>query len=295
MGFGAWTSLQALTDLVSKTVPLLILNRCATAVDVASFHLGRMPDQHLRRLASAASLPAQPALTSIYATKGEGALDDLYYRGGRYHLWVTLCIVAPLLVFGREIVVLYAGSNYAPAAMVILGLLAVYPFLWASAMFYRVAHAIGRVSAYYVCDIVVQLVALGAIWYAVKIRGWGAPGAGLAIGVTGGLLHILLIWPMGLRLVRGKWSRFFRETFLPGVLPFAGAMLTCFVFAAFSPMNSWLTIGAGCAAAGVVYVALLGCFCLDAVDRDLVGRALRRFRRSPQPETADIALEKEST
>jgi hypothetical protein len=182
------------------------------------------------------------------------------------------------LVFGKQIIELYAGSKYVATPGVIVWLLAVYPFLWASAMFFQVAHAIGKVGAYYICDIVVQAVTFGAMFYAIAYRGLGATGAAMAMGLAGGALHVFLIWPMGLRLVNGRWDRFVRQTLLPGVVPFASAFAACHAFAMFIPMNSWLMIGFGSSVAFSVYVAVMLMFCLDSVDRDLLGRLVQRIR-----------------
>jgi O-antigen/teichoic acid export membrane protein len=275
--FGAWTSIQGITGLASSTAPTLLLNRFASALDVASFHLGRLPEIQIRGLAAVAAGPALPALTRIYAIGGEGSLNDLYYRGGRYFLWVTLLLVAPLLVFAKQIIHLYAGENYAPAAAVMVALFAVYPFHWASAMFFQVAHATARIGAYYICDVVVQACTLLALFYAVR-QGFGAPGAGLAIALVGGSLHLLLIWPMGLRLVNGSWKQFILQTIIPGVVPFLSALLACHAFLAFVDLNSWSMIVLGSGMAAVVYCAALGVFCLDSEDRSLLARATARLR-----------------
>ena len=279
--FGGWTSLQGITALISGAAPTLLLNRFGTALDVTAFYLGRLPDIHIRSMAGAASSPAQPAMTSIFAKQGAVPLRDLYYRGGRYFLWVTLPLVAPLLIFGRQIVSLYAGAQYAPAATVIFWLLAFYPFIWASAMFFQVAHAIGRIGAFYACDAIVQAVTLLALWYAVSSRGLGAAGAAMGIGLAGGILHVVLIWPMGLRLVEGRWSIFARQTLLPGLLPFASACVACYVFSLGVEVNSWPMIASACVLSLAVYCVVLLVWCLDLVDRDVAARIAHRFLTLP--------------
>ena len=289
LGFGAWTSVQGLTNLIATSAPALILNRAASPVDVASFHLGRLPDLQLRRVATAAATPLQPMLTSLQAVRGEAALHELYYRGGRYHLWIILLAAVPLVLFADAIILLYAGENYAMAAAVLVPLLAVYPLAWASAMFYRIAHAIGRIGAYYVCDLVVQGVTLLALLYAVVVRGLGAPGAALAIAGTSGVLHVVLVWPMGLRLIRGRWSLFLRQTLLPGTVPAVAAAGACLLFRQAVPLDNWWRIGAGSLLAGLVYVAVLLAFCLAPPDRALLARVLTRFRgRSSVPPASEL-------
>jgi hypothetical protein len=159
-----------------------------------------------------------------------------------------------------------------------IALLGVYPFLWASAMFFQVAHAIGKIGAYYICDIVIQSVTLLVLFYAVANRGLGAPGAAMSIALVGGILHVFLIWPMGLRLVKGQWNLFLRQTFVPGVLPFAWACVACYVFSRVFETRSWPMIALACAVAALVYLLVLLRFCLDGVDRDLFARFTGRLR-----------------
>jgi len=270
MEFGAWTSVQGLTNLMSNTVPFLLLNRFGSAMDVSSFHLGRLPDVQFRRLALAAITPVQPALTCTFATAGEGAMEESYIRGGRYHLWLTLIGIAPFLVFAKPIATLYAGEGYEGVGLVMLATLGCYPAIWASAMFYRVAHAIGRVRNYYVCDVFVQVAALLAMFLAVAWFGLGAAGAAMAMSLTLITMHFVLIWPMGLRLVGGSWSRFVRGTLLPGLAPFGVALGLCHALAWVWDVNDWWLLGGVAGVAVIGYLATVFGLCLDASDRAFV-------------------------
>jgi O-antigen/teichoic acid export membrane protein len=277
-GFGIWTTVGGITSMVSSTVPMLLLNRFGTALDITVLHLGRLPDTQLRNVISAISGPAQPALTRMFAREGAGALTNLYYRGGRYYLWLALVFVGPLLVYGRELVVLYAGPQYAGAASVMMLLLGIYPCIWASAMFFQVVFAMGKVREFYLCDLVIQLVTLGALYYLVVKCGMGASGAALALGLTSGVLHMVLIWPMGLASVGGRWSNFARQALLPGVVPFAASVAVAWGLREVFEPNSWFSLGAASAGSVVVYLLVMITFCLDPFDRSLVARGLAKAR-----------------
>jgi hypothetical protein len=162
--------------------------------------------------------------------------------------------------------------------VVIFAVLAAYPFLWASAMFYQIAHAIGRVRPYYLCDLAIQMTTVAALVYAVAVKGMGAAGAAMAMGLTHGLLHILLVWPAGLMLVGGTWGQFVRQTLVPGFAPFGVALLACYGLKGVVELNSWLLVGLGTLAAIAAYGAVLLLWCLDAVDRDLAERFAVRIR-----------------
>lgn len=278
LSFSAWTMVQAATTLVQRAFPVLLLNQHGTAVDVAAFHVGNLPDTQLRRLVNAAAGPAQPALTSLYATGGAAALTPLYFRGGRYHLWVTLAAAAPLLAFAGPLARLYAGETYAAAAEVLLCVTGVYPLVWASAMFYQTAYAVGRIGAFNICSLVLTAATVLLLLLLVPGLGLGAAGAGLALALAFGLTHLLMIWPLGLRLVRGSWGAFLRRTLVPGSAPFAAGLAAGLAVRALVPPADWGSLALGAGAALLAYGVALPA-CLDAEDRALARRALARLRR----------------
>ena len=51
------------------------------------------------------------------------SLGRLYFRGNRYILWMSLSLVAPLVVYSRSIIDAYVGDTYADAAVVMAILL----------------------------------------------------------------------------------------------------------------------------------------------------------------------------
>ncbi|CUH49081.1 hypothetical protein [Ruegeria atlantica] len=277
LSFSLWTLFQGLNNLVLKAVPALLLNRNSSAIDVASFHIGSLADTQIRKLVVAAAAPAKPALTTIYATEGESTLQSLYYHGGRYFLWVTLFLLPPLLVFAYPLIMLYAGDKYNLAAPVMLLLLGVYPLIWASGMFYEIAYAVGRIRAYNVCIMVLSLSALTGMWYFVVVHNMGALGAAIALSGAYVLVYPLLMWPIGLWLVRGKWSTFLLKTLFPGLGPFAAACLGCLIFSKVFPIDGWGKFFLGCGLSSLVYVGVLFTMCINQNDRELLVRARRKI------------------
>jgi O-antigen/teichoic acid export membrane protein len=269
--FGAWTSTTAVADFVSKTAPILLLNRFATPIDLAVFHLGKLPDLQLRKIISAVMIPMEPALTSIYAKQGESVLQAAFYRGNRYCLWIALFFIGPLIIFADNIVHLYVGEKFSDSAMVMALTLARYPFLFATAMFYRVSQASGRVSAFYRGQIVVELASLGSIYAACRL-GTGAVGVSVAIFAAESAMTVLLIWPIGLRFVDGRWSDLVRKVLVPGLIPFAVACFVCLCADQAFENDSWLSILATSAIAGCAYIVAMW-YCLDDLDHQFFVRA----------------------
>ena len=278
MRFSLWTSVQGFTNLANRMVPVMLLNHNAGAVDVNAFYIGQLPDTQIRKLTSAAVRPAQPALTHIYATQGPAALQPFYYRGGRYHLWAALFLAAPLVAFAFPLIRLYVGEAYQDAAWVLISILGVYPLTWASAMFFVVAYATGRIEAFNICALVMSVVLIALLLVLVVWRGMGVTGAAWAFALAYGGSHLLLIWPLGLRLVQGHWSDFFRLSVVPGSAPFLAATMTGLLFAAAVPITTWGAFSLGTGLSLVVYAAVLLLFCMDPTDRDLAGRMVARIR-----------------
>ena len=278
LGFSLWTMFQGFNNLVLKALPALLLNRHSSAVDVATFHVGSLADTQIRRLVVAASTPAKPALTTIYATEGESALQSFYYRGGRYYLWAAMFLVPPLLVFAYPLIDLYVGERYLQAATVMIVLLATYPFTWASGMFYEIAYSVGRIKAFNLCLLMLSLTALAGMWYFVVMRDMGAMGASLGLGAAHVLVYLFVMWPTGLWLVKGAWSVFIRKALVPGLAPFATAIFACLAYAEAFPISGWLGFFAGCGLSMLIYVFVLVAICLDDTDRKLVKRAGQKIR-----------------
>lgn len=277
LSFSLWTSVQGLNLFVQRAAPALLLNRFSNEVNVAAFYVGNLPNQQMRKLIQAAAGPATPALTALYATEGEAALQEFYYRGGRYHLWAALFLTPPLIIYAEPLIRLYVGGSYIEAAMVMLLLLASYPFNWASAMFYQIAYATGRIRAYNICSIALAITAMAGMYYLVAVRDMGAIGAAWGMAGGFGLAQLVIIWPFGLRLVHGSWRRFLRSTLLPGMAPFLAALLACWLFELVLPVDSWLRFFMGCGISALVYLGVLLGLCLDLSERQTMHQMLRRI------------------
>lgn len=283
LSFSMWTSVQGLNMFVQRALPALLLNRFSTGVDVAAFYVGNLPNQQIRKLTQAAAGPATPALTSIFATQGEEALQKYYYQGGRYHLWGTLFLLPPLIIFAHDLIILYVGETYLEAATVMIVLLIIYPFHWATAMFYQIAYATEKIKAFNITSIGLALTSGAAMYYFVAMRDLGAAGA--AYGMATGFIatQIFLIWPMGLRLVKGSWRVFLRETMMPGLVPFLSALGLCVIYDQVIGSDSWLKFIGGCAVSAIGYIAVLLLTCLDDIDRtilqDMKGKLRRRMKK----------------
>jgi hypothetical protein len=125
---------------------------------------------------------------------------------------------------------------------------------------------------------VMSVVLIALLLALVVWRGMGVTGAAWSFALAYGGSHLLMIWPLGLRLVQGRWSDFFRLSVLPGTAPFAAATLAGLVFAAAAPITTWGGFALGTGLSFAVYAVVLLMFCMDPTDRDLASRMVARIR-----------------
>ena len=271
--FGAWTSTRGISRFLSRTSPVLLLNKFGTPLDLTVFHLGRLPDTQLQKIISAAMVPVDPAITRMHAQSGEDSMQHIYYRGNRYCMWLALLLPAPLIVLAGPIIELYVGTGYATAAAIMVLFLLRYPVLFASSMFYRVAQATARVQTFYTGQIAVQLASVASMFLAAQ-SGIGVVGMTTAMCVTEIVLTMLLIWVLGLRFVNGTWTRFLWTVLLPGGAPFVASLLACYGVSKLTEIDSWTTVALTGAFASLVYILVVLAM-TDGSDRQLLQKARR--------------------
>jgi hypothetical protein len=152
--------------------------------------------------------------------------------------------------------------------MVVLG---VYPLLWSSGMFYQVAFAAGRIGAFNVCSAVLSIAVAAGLWLFVVKLGMGAKGAAYGVGGALALVHILMIWPLGLRFIGGSWAIFTRQSLIPGLGPALAATAAGWLFLELAAPTTWSMLGLGTLIVWAVYFPLIFAVA-DAGDRARIRR-----------------------
>ena len=275
--FGSWTSSGGIATLIQKTGPYLLLSHLSTSLQLTMYNIGALVDINMRKIVQAAVAPLQPALTKKHSLEGLSALTELYYRGGKYHLWLLMIIAPPLIVFRYEIIELYVGHRFLAAGDVMMYLLLMYPFNYAGAMFYRLAHACGVIGEYSRIELLNSFVYFGAMAFAVVAFNSGGVGIALAGFITAVLMNILFFWPKGLRLIKGNFPDFIKKTMIPGCTPFLSGVAACYLMRLVLIPSTWLHILFFIAASCCVYIGTLYLFCTNTQDKQLVHNGIKKI------------------
>jgi len=291
MSFGGWRVVGQVAVMIRNAAAPLMLNKLGTAADVASFHLGAMPDRHFRPLMSNAAAPLSPALTAMHAAGDRERLASAYLRITRVSLWVSMMIAVPLIVFRTECFQLYLRDKYSvyvSAGSVMALLMASYAVLFTRSGLGRVAVAMAKIRAIMLFELVGQLANFALTYYLIRHEHMGAVGAAFSMFITCVAMVVLAYIPWGLRALRLSSRRFFKEGCGPGLFPAVVGAGACLGLRALVRPATWPELG-GCVLGGVVtYVIVLLLFCLQPADRNDLKRVLRWvFGGSPAPPQPD--------
>lgn len=278
LSFGGWTVLGGISYRIRTSANPIILNLFSAPLEVAVFHIGSLPARQADRLTTVASSPLQPAITAMHAKGDMAGLQRAYLRGNRIALWVMLLVCVPFMVFGTPLSVLYVGDDYVASGVVMLWVALSFCLSQSSEMLYRVALASAKVRGFFIASIGTQIVNVGLTVALVAYFGMGAIGAALASVATASASHFLIFWPMGARMARVSFARFWRETLWPAILPASVSAATCLLLNRIVSPDTWLQLGLCAVAGGTVYLATLLLLGLQAEDRRDLASVLHSVR-----------------
>ncbi len=286
LSFGSWTIVGQVAHVIREMADPLILNRFASAGDVATFHLGATIDRNLRRTVYSATSVVQPAATALAATDQDDRLRRVWFRTSRYSLWIMLGVAAPLILFRDEFFRVYLREQFEAnrnASVVMAILLARLVVVFPNEATGLVAHARAAMRPLAVRSLVLEIANLALTLALVGAFSMGSTGAALSTCVVAFVGHPFVLWSLGLRLTGARIGDWLRGAVLPGFVPAFVAVPVWTVSHMALPSHSWLALGIAALPGAVVYAVALW-FSLRKEDRaDLTSvrqRFLSVFQRS---------------
>jgi len=272
VSFGGWNFLAVVAYRLRRTATPLIINKLATPTDMAMYDIGSMGRRQIDQWSYVALAPLAPVVTGMHAMGAKERIRNIYLRGGKISLWVTLAVAIPAMIYARQIIHLYVGDKFIYAAVVMVLTLVGYPISHGASMVWQVAHATGNMRPVGIRNLVSQLTTIGVSLYLVGMAGWGAIGPPYAALAVGSISTVVFIWPLGLRLADVAFDTWIRKTLIPGLAPAAAGAVVWIVLKWMLKPDSWSELGFCGFLGAFCYAAVLLRFCLAPTDRaDLAG------------------------
>ncbi|MBI4819472.1 MAG: hypothetical protein HY791_24585 [Deltaproteobacteria bacterium] len=272
MSFSAWGFVIKTSGFIRTTLNPIILNRLATPLDVACFHLGTIVTRQLQTIGNNAAAASGPMLTALHVRGEREALKQAYLSGNRYSMWLSMAIACPLVASAPEIFRLYAGDEYALAAPVLMLSLASFPFRYGTSMLARLASAVASQKGYGLAlaalqfvDLILALVFVGAF----KL---GAVGVAIATLISTWLVLPFVHFPIGLRLSGARLGEYATQSLLRGLVPSVVALPVLFGVRHWVQPTTWLEVFVISFAGLLAYGAAILTLALGPEERDDVAR-----------------------
>ena len=280
LSFGGWSTITGLAMTIQNNADAVILNKLGSPLDVTCFYIGSLPLQQINRASSAVLYPLNPALIAMHSTGQKDRLRNVFLKGGRWALWFSLFVAMPLMVYGRELITLYVGTEYETAGLVMLLVLLVFPFGQGTRMMYPLAEATARIRRLSVYLLAMSAFNLALTLYLVGVLKMGAMGSGLGTAISIALFYPLFCM-LGLQIAEVKGRVWIRKTLIPGLLPSLSALLVLGGLKVLVPLDSWLAVILCSAAGGCAYLATIYFACLQPEDRNDLEKLLSALERLP--------------
>lgn len=258
LSFGGWSSLYGSAQTIRKTADPFILNRLSTPLDVACFHLGSLVPNRLEALVNQSFMSSiGPIIIGLNAEQKNQKLKKLYLRVGRFLLWGVLLVILPFFVHYETITILYLGEEYSSAGVVMLLLLATYPFVYGTIIDRAIAIAKNRMRSLAVREVLSAVINLSLTLLFVGWYQMGAIGSAFATFLVYGVGYVFVFVPLGKQMIGASWSEIWSEIYQPGLVPFLMALLTMQILSLITHIESWVDVILNSLIGGVVYLMIL--------------------------------------
>lgn len=276
-GYGSWSLVNEVANMIKIALDPIVLNRFATAVDVSAFHVGGIAPRQLRMLAAPLGRPMIPVFTALYATGDKVRMRNTYFRMCRYRTWPIALVGVPAMVFSSEFIHLYVGDKYSAAAGVMTALILARLLIDLNAPTYIIAGACGEVKEFSLRQFAIHSVNLALTILFVVAFGMGAVGSAAATLGAVVLLEPLLMWRLGWRITGATPASWWREAAWPCVLPMIVSATVCYALKLGFNADTWLRLLGFSAAGAVAFALVAGRWSLREQDRLDLCRLLDRI------------------
>ena len=275
--YGGWTLVNQIAQTARMAMDPLILNRFASAIDVATFNVGGMVPRQLSVLINPLTRPFIPILAALYATGDSTRLRNTYLRTARYNAWVVLAVAVPAIVFNKELMLLYLGGKYQGAGAVMAVLLVVAILNVFNVMGPAALMAAGEMRGFASRQIIVHSVNLLLTILFVAYLRMGAFGSAAATLLATLGLDTVLTWRLSWRITHTPGSAWVREVLIPTVVPALPSVFICLSAKCVFGITTWLGLFAVSAVSGTLNLILIAIFGLRDQDRIDIARVAGRL------------------
>ncbi|MFW5879273.1 MAG: lipopolysaccharide biosynthesis protein [bacterium] len=284
LSFGVWSFVGQLANRIRTAADPIILNQMAGSFTVTIYYIGSLIPRNIYQIVQHATQAILPSLTAMYETGQGDKLSRTYIRYGRVLTWILLFVGLPFMVLHREIMSLYAGSEYAKAGTVLLILLIAEAIEQSYSGVVKLAIASAKMKTLSILSLITQAFNLTLTLVLVGFFKYGAVGAAASTLITRIALEYWVFSIYGAKLAGVTYLRWFKGAFLRGIIPFiVGIPVMMLLKRVWIPEN-WLHIFLQACIGIIVYLIVMIGFSAGRADRKDMKRLINWIRSKMKKE-----------
>lgn len=277
VAFSAWLFANQITDLMTRSLPSVVLGAVSGAAVAAVFAIAVQLRTLFYAVSTALSNVFVPLVNRIVATSDDnGELTRLMARVGRYQALLYCWVLGGFVLLGRWFVRVWAGEAYADAYWLTLAMAVPLTVPLIQNVGIEIQKAKNRHKARSVTYLVCSLLNLALTYFLAPRLGYWAPAVGFSSYIVVAT-WLFMNWYYHRRI--GLDMLFFWRRVLPVLAVCAGATAVCCAGAALLPVDGLAAFLGWGAAYSVLYAALAWLFALDEGERAGVRKALAKVMK----------------
>ena len=275
--YSFWIFLNVVMDRIYWNSGQFVLGAMVGTAAVAVFAVAIQLQHMYMQFSSSISGLFLPKVTSMVAIgNDDNALSDLFIRTGRIQYIIMALVLSGFIVFGKQFILLWAGTEYEEAYIICLLFFCALLIPLIQNLGITILQARNQMSFRSILYIIIAFIALGA---QILLAGeYG--GVGCAIAIAGALflgqgiiMNIYYHMKQGLDILL-----FWKEILKMSVIPFIVCIGAIF-FLRNTTLGNWQSLGVAVVGFAAIYIPLFYRFSMNQSERDMFAKPIRNFFR----------------
>jgi len=276
--YSFWIFMNAIMDRIYWSTGQFVLGAFAGPVVVAVFAVAIQLEHMYMAFSTAISSVFLPRVTAMTVKDSDGkSISDLFIKTGRIQYCIMILVLTGFFLFGRQFIRIWAGEGYDDAYTISMLFFVPLTVPLIQNLGITILQARNQMKFRSLLYLVISLVSLGAQIPLAKYYG----GIGCACAIAGALVlgQIIVMNVYYQRVQKLDIVHFWIEIAKMSVVPVVLTVAAYVILHHFA-LDSVIKLVVGIGAYLVVYLPLFYVFSMNAYERDLISRPIKKiFRR----------------
>ena len=276
--YSFWIFLNVIMDRIYWSTGQFVLGALVGTTAVAVFAVAIQLEHLYMQFSSAISGVFLPKVTAMVARNNDRKeISNLFIKTGRIQYIILAFILSGFIVFGRDFIILWAGSEYEEAYLITLLFFVSLTIPLIQNLGITILQARNQMKFRSLLYIVIAVVSL--VFQIVLAKQYS--GFGCAIAIAGALflgqgliMNIYYLTKQGLDIIS-----FWKEIGKMSVVPLFMIIVSFFIIS-FISLNTWLSLGVAIILFSAIYLPLFMHFSMNNYERNLfIAPLINRLRK----------------